>query len=139
MIVRRCCHYSSSRFLQSQGIGRFGHYNQSENRPFFRLPRFQMCAIFRTLSLAAWKRENAAVVTIFQTKRKYDRMSDDIVYGFFVADDPDSDGKIDVGRTQGNHLRRIFFHRIERIALESADFSGIINQTPKTGGKNAAF
>ena len=53
-----------------------------------------MCAIFRTLSLAAWKRENAAVVTIFQAKRKYDRMSDDIVYGFFVADDPDSDGKI---------------------------------------------
>ena len=36
MIVRRCCHYSSSRFLQSQGIGRFGHYNRSENRPFFK-------------------------------------------------------------------------------------------------------
>ena len=50
MIVRRCCHYSSSRVLQSQGIGRFDHYNQSENRPFFKLPRFQMCAIFRTLS-----------------------------------------------------------------------------------------
>ena len=36
MIVRRCCHYSSSRFLQSQEIGRFGHYNLSENRPFFK-------------------------------------------------------------------------------------------------------
>ena len=30
------CHYSSSRVLQSQGIGKFGHYNQSENRPFFK-------------------------------------------------------------------------------------------------------
>ena len=34
MIVRRCCHYSSSRVLPSQGIGRSGHYNQSENSFF---------------------------------------------------------------------------------------------------------
>ena len=134
MIVRRCCHYSSSRFLQSQGIGRFGHYNQSENRPFFRLPRFQMCAIFRTLSLAAWKRENAAVVTIFQAKRKYDRMSDDIVYGFFVADDPDSDGKIALseGDTRdlfvlkwnnpppGKIIHSLFFQRTSQIFLRSS-------------------
>ena len=34
MIVSRCCHYSSSRVLPSQGIGRSGHYNQSENSFF---------------------------------------------------------------------------------------------------------
>lgn len=28
----------------------FGHYNQSENRPFFQVPSLKMCAISRTLS-----------------------------------------------------------------------------------------
>lgn len=42
------CHYSSSRVLQSQGIGKFGHYNQKTG-PFSRVFS-QNVRIFRTLS-----------------------------------------------------------------------------------------